>query len=351
MLEFMRRFVRSEAVMKDRQRAERFVSNLYRGVLGREPDQPGFEANVRALLTGTSYGDLLEEFVTSEEFRLRTSGVKLFVPPGDFYSPIGNPAQIDGYLSALEAAGTPSTVPGIALDRAEMVATWRALLPFLGSIPFTAEKSSGLRYAFVNPHYSWGDGSILHAMLRHLRPKRLIEIGSGWSSACTLDTVERYLDGNCELTFIDPHPELLHSLIDGMTTPVQIIGKPVQSLPLSIFDELQSGDVLFIDSTHILSTGSDVCFELFEILPRLVPGVVVHFHDMFWPFEYSREWAVDENRSWNELYAVRAFLTQNAGWRFLMFNDYMAKFERTLIEATYPDFFKNSGGALWIQRL
>jgi hypothetical protein len=67
-------------------------------------------------------------------------------------------------------------------------------------------------------------------------------------------------------------------------------------------------NVLFIDSTHVLRTGSDVCFELFEILPRLSPGVLVHIHDMFWPFEYPRSWVVEENRSWNELYAVRAFL-------------------------------------------
>ncbi|MEQ1935159.1 MAG: class I SAM-dependent methyltransferase, partial [Fimbriimonadaceae bacterium] len=147
-----------------------------------------------------------------------------------------------------------------------------------------------------------------------------------------------------------PYPALLLSLIGGAADRVRIFDEPVQQVPLTIFGELQAGDILFIDSTHVLRTGSDVCFELFEILPRLAPGVVVHFHDMFWPFEYPRFWAVDENRSWNELYAVRAFLSYNSKWRIMLFNDYLAKLERPMIEATYPKFLRNSGGALWLRR-
>ena len=94
---------------------------------------------------------------------------------------------------------------------------------------------------------------------------------------------------------------------------------------MSVFDELNEGDILFIDSTHVLRTGSDVCFELFEVLPRLAPGVLVHFHDIFWPFEYPRAWVVDENRSWNELYAIRAFLMNNSDWHIIFFNHYFAK--------------------------
>ena len=114
---------------------------------------------------------------------------------------------------------------------------------------------------------------------------------------------------------------------------------------------LEKATYCSVDSTHVLRTGSDVCFELFEILPRLAPGALVHFHDMFWPFEYPRSWAVDENRSWNELYAVRAFLTNNEQWEVVFFNDYFAKLETKRIEDTYPNFLRNSGGALWLRRL
>ena len=122
-------------------------------------------------------------------------------------------------------------------------------------------------------------------------------------------------------------------------------------MPLKIFKSLQAGDILFIDSTHVMKTGSDVCFELFEILPCLAPGVLVHFHDIFWPFEYPRLWAVEENRSWNELYAVRALLSRSNKLRILLFNDYLAQLERAMIETTYPQFLRDTGSALWLQKL
>lgn len=213
------------------------------------------------------------------------------------------------------------------------------------------QKADGFRYAFDNPAYAWGDRSVLHAMLRYLRPKRIIEIGSGWSSACTVDTVEHSLGKDCAVTFIEPFPSLLLELIGEAQLKTTIIESRVQDVPLDAFRSLERGDVLFIDSTHVLRTGSDVCYELFEVLPLLPPGVVVHFHDMFWPFEYPRRWAVDENRSWNELYAVRAFLTSNHEWRILMFNDYFAKLEQSLIDDTFPLFLKNPGGALWLEKV
>ncbi len=274
----------------------------------------------------------------------------LFVPPGHFYSPIVDRVEADRHLSRLEANKMPFSLYGIRIDREQTIERWSSLLPFLNNIPFSQFKAPGFRYAFENPSYSWGDGSILYAMLRSHQPRRLIEVGSGWSSACALDTAERYFKSDCEFTFVDPYPQLLSSLIGKITTNVRIIEMPIQQVPVATFEALEAGDILFIDSTHVLRTGSDVCFELFEVLPRLASGVLVHFHDMFWPFEYPRLWAVSENRSWNELYAVRAFLTNNDDWRVIFFNDYFAKTERNLIAASYPDFLKNSGGALWLQR-
>jgi hypothetical protein len=276
--------------------------------------------------------------------------VPLFVPPGHFYSPIPVPAESARHLDRLEADGIPDRLPGIALDRAAMVRLWHELVPLMTDAPFPDEPSAGNRYAFVNGAYSFGDGSVLHAMIRHLRPRRIIEVGSGWSSACTVETVERYLDWRCELTFIEPHAELLHRLIGPAEERVAILPMRVQDVPSDTFSVLEPGDILFIDSTHVLRTGSDVWYELFVILPRLRPGVVVHFHDMFWPFEYPRDWTVDENRAWNEVYAVRALLTENRTWDILFFNSYFARFEPALIASTYPRFLRNTGGALWLQR-
>jgi Methyltransferase domain len=274
----------------------------------------------------------------------------LYVPPGHFFSPIVDPAEADRHISRLEATPMPLFLDGINIDREQMIEKWNSLLPFLDNIPFSQFKAPGFRYRFENPSYSWGDGSILYAMLRSHQPRRVIEVGSGWSSACALDTADRYFKNECEFTFVDPYPQLLNSLIGKLAKNVRVIEMPIQQVSVSAFEALEAEDILFIDSTHVLRTGSDVCFELFEVLPRLASGVLVHFHDMFWPFEYPRLWAVNENRSWNELYAIRAFLTNNDDWRVVFFNDYFAKRERKLIAASYPDFLKNSGGALWLQR-
>lgn len=296
---------------------------------------------------------LERDHAVKERDELRNAAVpmyNLFVPPGHFFSPVVDPVEADRHLSQLEANPIPLSLDGIKTDRKQMIEKWNSLLPFLNTIPFPQCKTPGFRYAFDNPSYSWGDGSILYAMLRSLQPRRFIEVGSGWSSVCALDTAERHFKKECEFTFVEPYPQLLNSLIGEVGINVQVIEMPIQQVPLGTFEALKAGDILFINSTHVLRTGSDVCFELFEVLPRLAAGVLVHFHDMFWPFEYPRKWAVDENRSWNELYAVRAFLTNNDDWRIIFFNDYFAKTERKLVAASYPDFLKNSGGALWLQR-
>jgi hypothetical protein len=121
-------------------------------------------------------------------------------------------------------------------------------------------------------------------------------------------------------------------------------------VPLSYFDELQRDDVLFIDSTHVVKTGSDVVFELFEVLPRLRSGVIVHFHDVFYPFEYPREWAIRQNYSWNEIYALRAFLMGNRDWEIIFFNDYFARVEKMRVERDAPEVLRNPGGGLWLRR-
>src|SRR5262245_24336293 len=331
------------------QNPERFVRALYLGVLGREADDRGLARWVQAIADGMSPAEVVEAFIGSEEFQ-RKAATKLFVPPGHFYSPIVDPVEADRRLVQVESEPVPSALPGLDIDRREMTKTWMALLPFMKTAPFRQTRVAPLRYAYDNSGYSWADGSTLHAMLRLHRPKRLIEIGCGWSSACTIDTVEQYLEGTCALTFVEPYPQLLLDLIGDAASSVEILECPLQDVPLQTFDQLSEGDVLFIDSTHVLRTGSDVCRELLEILPRLAPGVLVHLHDMFWPFEYPRAWAVDENRSWNELYAVRAVLPNNDPWRVLLFNDYLAKLERPMIERTFPDFLRNTGGALWLQR-
>ncbi|MGA2550132.1 MAG: class I SAM-dependent methyltransferase [Burkholderiaceae bacterium] len=281
---------------------------------------------------------------------VRASRAGLFVLPGHFYSPIVQRAHARRHLEQLPA-DFRDKVGEIRIDRSGHLAFWAEIRPLLEEIPFRNEPVAGLRYYFDNDAFGVGDGSMLYAMLRHFRPRRLIEVGSGYSSACSLDTIERFLGNSVETTFIEPHPALLERLLTPSDRGrVRVIPTPVQDVEPAFFDVLESGDLLFIDSTHVLKTGSDVAFELFEVLPRLKAGVVVHFHDIFAGFEYPRAWVVDDNRSWNELYALRAFLMYNDAFEIIFFNSFFAHSCADEIRASYPRFLENPGGSLWLRK-
>ena len=112
-------------------------------------------------------------------------------------------------------------------------------------------------------------------MLRHAQPQRVVEVGTGWSTCAMLDVDDLFLDGNLAITSIDPDPSRLRARMrPGDEQRVRILEQPVQAVALETFEALAAHDVLFVDSTHVLKTGSDVNHLLFEVLPRLAPGVL-----------------------------------------------------------------------------
>jgi hypothetical protein len=119
---------------------------------------------------------------------------------------------------------------------------------------------------------------------------------------------------------------------------------------LDPFLALERNDILFIDSSHVVKIGSDVNFLLGEVLPRLRPGVYVHVHDIFYPFEYPEAW-IAEGRVWGEAYALKAFLTFNATFEIVLFNTYLERFHREIFEREMPLCLRNEGGSIWLRRL
>jgi Methyltransferase domain len=272
-----------------------------------------------------------------------------WVPPGHFYSPIVDIDELSRRRSKVFDRSQWPTGVDVRED------AQRALLDRLAvhyrKLPFTAEKQDGLRYQYENGNFSYGDAIILACMLMELRPKRVLEIGSGYSSCVTMDTNELFLGGETVVSFVEPYPDLLFSLMKpGDREKYTVIATPVQDLDLTVVDQLSEGDVLFIDSTHVSKAGSDVHFEFFHIFPRLKPGVFIHIHDVPWPFEYPEAWFFDENRSWNEVYLLRAFLTGNAEYEIVFFNDFMARHHAAAFATSMPLFLKNSGGSLWLRK-
>ena len=270
-----------------------------------------------------------------------------FVPPGHFYSPI--PSEEDVARNA-QRQTIDRVIPGIDLRESDQLVLLHSLIGLYREQPFSAQPQPGFRYCFENPAYSYSDAIFLYCMLRHLRPRRVIEIGSGYSSCVMLDTSERFLRPQPSLAFIEPYPQLLASLLrPSESEQLTILPVRLQDVELDRFQALEANDILFVDSTHVSKVGSDVNRLIFEILPALQPGVHVHFHDIFYPFEYPQAW-LEEGRAWNEIYILRAFLQYNRAFRVVLMNTFMEHFHAEFFEEHMPLCLKNPGGSLWIRK-
>jgi hypothetical protein len=266
-----------------------------------------------------------------------------FAPPGHFYSPIPDARDLSPHLFDQQVA----ELPGIDVRADAQLSLLAGLASFVDEMPWRDQPAAGLRYYFANDYFGHGDATVLYGMLRYYQPRRVIEVGSGFTSALMLDTAERFMPRAPEISFIEPYEtERLLSLEPTAT----IIRTPVQEVPLGTFDTLEANDVLFIDSSHVAKIGSDVLHLWTYVLPRLKPGVLIHVHDIFWPFEYPEVW-LREGRAWNEAYLLRAFLQFNRAFEIRFFNSYLAaKHQERLLQALPPARY-NAGGSFWMQRV
>ena len=195
------------------------------------------------------------------------------------------------------------------------------------------------------------DASVLHCMVRHFGPSRIVEVGSGDSTRVSAAALARnHRDGSPgELIAIEPHPDpTLRAGIPGVT---RLIQQPVQTVPRSVFTDLRANDVLFLDSSHVARVGSDVLFEIHDVLPRLAPGVVVHFHDIFLPDEYPRSWIQRNRWFWNEQYLLQAFLSFNDSFEILWSGAYFFRERGAELRAAMACATDTRRpGSFWIRR-
>lgn len=273
------------------------------------------------------------------------------IPPGHFYSPIPSLDDVRREEAKLFDT-TQRTMPGVDMREQEQLALLAQFAErFYPDMPFQADKVENLRFYFENPMFSYGDAISLYSMIRHLKPQRIVEVGSGFSSAVALDTNDLFFDGQIQTTFIEPYNERLLSLINQQDKgKSKIIEARVQDVDLSVFSTLEENDILFVDSTHVSKIGSDVNRLFFEILPSLANGVYVHFHDIFLPFEYPRQWIYD-GLAWNEAYMLRAFLQYNQNFEVVLMNAFMGTSNGAFLHEKMPLFMKNTGGSMWIKKV
>lgn len=272
----------------------------------------------------------------------------LHVPPGHHYSPI--PSAEDVARAERRAADAGPELPGIDLREPEQVALLERLAPFYADLPDWDRPDAG-RFRYDNDWFTWGDAIGYALMLRHARPRRIVEVGAGWSSALALDVDERFLGGRTAFTFIDPTPDRLRSLVPAGELEGRLVAAPVQDVPLAAFEALGPDDILFVDSSHVLKAGSDVQHLLDEVYPRVAPGVLLHVHDVFWPFEYPASWLAT-GCSVNEAYAIRALLQGSTAFAVVLWNDFLVRFHREWLAANMPLMLAGGfpTGGIWLRR-
>jgi hypothetical protein len=271
-------------------------------------------------------------------------------PDGHFYSPVVDPDDIARRRAQIWPA--EPAVRGIDFDDEShthlLCDVFPGLLQDFDYPEEGNEDASDGRFFVRNSQFSWLDCRALFVLLRHWRPRRMIEVGSGFSTLLAADVNRRFLGGRLVLTCIEPYPRPF--LVAGVPGVTELVQERLELTDPSRFETLEAGDVLFIDSSHVAKTGSDVNTLYFEVLPRLAAGVHVHVHDIFLPDDYPPDWVIGENRSWNEQYVVRALLMDSTRYRPVFGCAYAQRRHADLVAAALGRAPGRGfgGGSLWI---
>jgi hypothetical protein len=297
--------------------------------------------------------------------RLRIRGVlRVFgmlgynvVKRADYYSTLPVLAEIEQTRARWDRpsalAGLDVDVPGMIKRLSELADRWEQEF-----IDATGDYVANTRRGF-GPGYPYVDARTLYYFLREHKPRTYLEVGSGLSTFYASLAAQRNAeDGSpLQITCIEPYPfDALRSLPD-----FELVEGFVQDVPLDRFEALESGDVLFIDSSHALKIDSDVAFLFLEVLPRLKPGVFVHIHDVHFPFNgpfpadtwlFGERWPV----YWNEAMVVQTFLAFNSAFEILLSVPMIRHDDEPFLIDRYPDYVTlaedpNPPSSLWLQRV
>jgi hypothetical protein len=266
------------------------------------------------------------------------------VTPVHFYQPIPNTQALPEILWS-----RASELIGIDMNDAVQLDLLRNHFPKFRDEydQFSAEATSEPgRFNLTNGLFDGTDALVAYCMIRHFQPRLIVEVGSGFSSLVAAEAMTK--NEGSALICIEPFPpDFLRKGFPGLHS---LIEKKVEDIDVKFFSQLGSGDILFIDSSHTVRIGGDVNYLFLEVLPRLKPGVIVHVHDIFFPFDYRRDWVMDELRFWAEQYLLQAFLTFNSEFEVLMANAYLGHRYMEDLKATFPNSPWWGGGSFWMRR-
>jgi predicted O-methyltransferase YrrM len=287
-------------------------------------------------------------------------------PDGHFYSPVvdidevlrdqdliwppGDPAGPLVHL--MKTAPTAPSVHGIDWNPQSHEDLLRNHFPMLidgYDYPETAPvDASSARFHEDNGQFGRADARIAFCLLKKLRPRRIVEVGSGYSTLLMTDVNARFLDGATSITCVEPYPRpFMYDM--HAAGKIELIQKRAQEIPGELFDSLADGDLLFIDSSHVSKTGSDVNRLFLDVLPRLAAGVHVHVHDIFFPTDYPKDWVIEHAFSWNEQYLLQALLLGSHQFEVTYGGSLARAFHREALVAFHGRMMH--GSSFWMRKL
>lgn len=265
-----------------------------------------------------------------------------------YYEPLINPHK---YLNP--ALRENRQLPGIDLNDKMQLSLLESFNYNEELLAFPLKKQSELEYAYDNGSFKSGDAEYLYSTVRHFKPARVIEIGSGNSTLLVASAIKKNIAEDkhysCEHICIEPYEQPWLEKTDA-----KIIRKKVEDMELGFFTTLQENDILFIDSSHMIRPQGDVLFEYLTLLPLLNKGVIVHIHDIFTPNDYLHEWLFSERLFWNEQYLLEAFMSFNAAFEVIGALNYLSHHHTTAFSSKCPIFAKEKGrepGSFWIRKI
>jgi hypothetical protein len=271
----------------------------------------------------------------SSVFQAVQGGLGVSVVPSHFYFPV---PKLKSFQSKDWTACRP--LPGVDFRLNEQIDRLQTqILPFAEEWTFSdLANGDAHKFHFNNGFFERVDAEVAYSFVRSRKPRRIIEIGSGNTTLVMATAIRKnQAEGHpCELISIEPYPAPF--LKDGLNGLSTLIEKPVQQVPLDVFKTLGKGDILFIDSSHVVAMDSDVLYEILQIVPEVAPGVLIHFHDIFTPLDYPEKFVMTNLCFWGEQYMLESFLAFNSSFKVAWASSAMQQFHPEILRDSFPSW-------------
>ena len=278
-------------------------------------------------------------------------------PSRDFYSPLPVLSELE---KTRELWDKPSEMVGVRYDIEKMKTILERCVEHFGDEYTSLPDYEEVKTLGMGPGFTIIDAMTLYFMVRDLKPHRFFEIGSGFSTYYSWQAVQKNREEGIETTYqvVDPFPRDRMRKLEG----ISVKAAPAQEVPLEFFAQLGAGDVLFIDTTHVLKLGGELAYLFMEVIPRLKPGVTVHVHDIHFPYNVpypAQQYVFDSKWGsyWTEAMLLQAFLAFNSDFEIYYSAPMLRHFDEPYLAKTIPGYrpvevedYDTHFGSIWFRR-